>query len=220
MSRQEMPRALGRAGSVRTNTLNMVPCSALETNIFVPLTTHWSCSRRAAVRSAAASEPEPGSVSAIPACHAPVAICGKYVSRCASVPKCRIIHAAATVLLWDGETEKAQRPHLLDDGGGIAVFQLILHSDGPDLPVHECLHHLADALLYLVELEIHRAPPRRVPARRYPMMPPSRRAAISLSSMPSSRSTAAVSALVLGGCTRRGASPLKRTGKRPRRRRP
>ena len=131
-----------------------------------------------------------------------------------------LVEPAATVLLRDGEAKKAQRPHLLDDGGGIAVLQLIRHSDRPDLSVHERLHHLADALLHLVELEIHRVPPRRALARRYPMMPLSRRAAISLSSMPSSRSTAAVSAPVLGGCARRGASPLKRTGKRPRRMRP
>src|SRR5882724_3089947 len=109
---------------------------------------------------------------------------------------------------------------LLDDGGGIAVLELVRHGHRPDLPVHERLHHLADALRHLVELEIHRVPPWRAPARRYAMMPPSRRAAISLSSMTSSRSTAAVSALVLGGCARRGASPLKRTGKRPRRMRP
>src|SRR5439155_13272490 len=131
-----------------------------------------------------------------------------------------LVQPAAAVLLRDGEAKKAQRPHRLDDGSGIAVLELVLHGHRPDLAVHERFHHLADALLHLVELKIHRTPPRQALARRYPMMPPSRRAAMSLSSMPSSRSTAAVSALVLGGCARRGASPLKRTGKRPRRMRP
>ncbi len=72
-----MPRALGRSGSVLANTLNIVPCSAFEMYIFVPFITHWSSSRVARVLRAAASEPEPGSVSAMPECHSPVAIRGR-----------------------------------------------------------------------------------------------------------------------------------------------
>src|SRR5262249_29555953 len=92
---------------------------------------------------------------------------------------------------------------------------LVLHGDGPDLPVHELFYHPADALLDFVELELHGAPPRRATAHRYPMTPPCRRAAISVSSIPSSRSTAAVSTPSWGGGARRVGTRLKPTGKRP-----
>ena len=54
--------------------------------VFDPLTTYASPSRRAVVRIACRSEPPPGSVSAIVARTSPVAIRGRYRSFCSSVP--------------------------------------------------------------------------------------------------------------------------------------
>src|SRR4051794_12233518 len=53
---------------------------------FEPLRTYASPSRRAVVRIAALSEPEPDSVSAYAGSHSPLASFGRYLSFCSSVP--------------------------------------------------------------------------------------------------------------------------------------
>ena len=57
----EMPRCFGASGSVRTRQNIRSAYCAPEVQIFCPLTTNWSPTSSARVRSDARSEPEPGS---------------------------------------------------------------------------------------------------------------------------------------------------------------
>ncbi len=61
--------------------------------VFDPFRMYLSPLRTAVVVSAAASEPQPGSVSPMQPIHSPVASFGRYFSFCASVPCCRMLAA-------------------------------------------------------------------------------------------------------------------------------
>ncbi len=57
-----IPLCLGASGSVRTKVSNTSASWAPDVQTFCPLTTKWSPSRTAAVRSEARSDPAPGSL--------------------------------------------------------------------------------------------------------------------------------------------------------------
>jgi hypothetical protein len=83
-----MPAWAGWASaSVRHSSAISPERRALLIHVLAPSMTHWSPSRTAAVLRWARSEPPRGSVSAIVARSSPVAIRGRYVCRCSSVPK-------------------------------------------------------------------------------------------------------------------------------------
>src|SRR6185437_4162979 len=82
----EIPPAPLRCGSLRAIRVNMPARFALVMNRLVPMTTSWSPSRIALVRTEAASEPAPGSVSAKLATTSPLASFGSHSAFCASLP--------------------------------------------------------------------------------------------------------------------------------------
>src|SRR5260370_28236232 len=75
------------SGSVRAMTTATPPTDALVMNALLPLSTHSPARSSARVASAAASEPEPGSVSPQAPSTSPDARRGRYVFRCAREPK-------------------------------------------------------------------------------------------------------------------------------------
>ena len=83
--KQLMP-FLPAPGSVIANRIVGWPIAAVEMNCLDPVSTYPSPSRTARVRSADASDPAPGSVSAKEPIAAPAAIGRSHCSRCASVP--------------------------------------------------------------------------------------------------------------------------------------
>ena len=72
-----MPLRFGASGSLRVTTRRYGASAAPVMNCFDPLMTNSSPSRRARVRTEAASEPAPGSVSAKAKMASPVTIFGR-----------------------------------------------------------------------------------------------------------------------------------------------
>ena len=91
--RQEMPLCFGASGSVRTYSWHHLARCPSEVQIFWPLTTKWSPSRTARVRSEARSEPASGSDIPWHQMSSARIIRGSSVRFCASVPYCMIAGA-------------------------------------------------------------------------------------------------------------------------------
>jgi len=93
-----MPRSSTKAvmprwrdlGSVRASTTQVPATVPWVMNVFEPLSTQWSPFLTAVVRMPAASDPEPGSVSAQAASFSPVASAGSQRRFCSSLPKRRM----------------------------------------------------------------------------------------------------------------------------------
>ena len=84
-----IPFCLATSGFVRASTTQKPPTQPCVMNIFVPLMTQSSPSRRAVVARAAESLPLPGSVRAQAASHSPLAALGRYLRFWASLPNAR-----------------------------------------------------------------------------------------------------------------------------------
>jgi hypothetical protein len=90
-----MPWCLGASGSVRTNVSTTSASWAPEVHTFCPLTTKWSPSRSALVRSDARSEPAPGSLMPSAAVISARRIGTAHFCCCSAVPK--VISDAAMI---------------------------------------------------------------------------------------------------------------------------
>ena len=88
-----MPLCFGASGSVRTYSWHQSARCPSEVQIFWPLTTKWSPSRTARVRSDARSEPASGSDMPWHQMSSARIIRGSSVRFCASVPYCMIAGA-------------------------------------------------------------------------------------------------------------------------------
>ncbi len=82
-----MPLCLGASGSVRTKVSSTSESCAPEVHTFCPLTTKWSPSRTARVRSPARSDPAPGSLIPSEAVMSPRSSGMAHFCFCSGVPK-------------------------------------------------------------------------------------------------------------------------------------
>jgi hypothetical protein len=90
-----MPLCFGASGSVRTNVSSQSASCAPEVHTFWPLTTKWSPSRTARVRSDARSDPALGSLMPSDAVRSPRSTGTAQSCFCCSLPN--VINDAATM---------------------------------------------------------------------------------------------------------------------------